>query len=159
MTKQQKWRKKIAAELESLRVASGDGSLSPVAILAWASAHPKSALYGTFEWDDTKAAKEHRLWQARQMIHTYEVVHLEQPEQGMTSIPLISVPSRRRGSNSDEGSYVRRDVIMDRPDYRQSVLAEQIKLLETMRTNYGWLSELDDVWAVIDNIKDVASAA
>ncbi len=155
-TVQQKWRKKVATELDAIRVSSGDGSLSPGVVLNWAKEHPNSEMYKHFEWNNEKASHEYRLWQARQMITTYVIVVDDPKPEGQKrmSVKLYSVPGRR-GKKEAEGSYVSRDVVMDTPSYREGILINQTKLLKTMRKNYGWLTELSHVWDAIDVTPDI----
>lgn len=49
-----------------------NGRLTPEAVLA-AAKDPDSPLHGHFEWDDGKAAAEHRLHQARTLIRSVKV--------------------------------------------------------------------------------------
>lgn len=39
-----------------------------------AARDPEHVLHGIFEWDDSKAAREHRLWQAREIIAAVQYV-------------------------------------------------------------------------------------
>lgn len=56
----------------------------------------RSPLHNEFEWDDTKAAHNHRLWQSRQLIKRFSVTIVEHDEK------LINVPSVIR---KEEGTY------------------------------------------------------
>lgn len=143
----------LKSELEAIRKASGDGSLSPAALVEWAQKHPKSQLHKSFEWDDVKASREYRLWQARQIIQEYTVEVVDTlASRRPSTVPFVSVPDLR-GTKDNAGSYLPRSVVEAKPDYRQSVLENQIKLLKSMRQNFGWLTELAEVWAAIDNIE------
>ncbi|HVL14161.1 MAG TPA: hypothetical protein VM529_16440 [Gemmata sp.] len=61
-----------AAELAAIR--ERDGGLAPAAVVEAArpEGHP---LHAAFEWDDTKAGHEYRLWQARSLIRAVVVTH------------------------------------------------------------------------------------
>ena len=56
----------IVAELETIRRNAG-GVLRPEDVVSFA-ADPDTELHSRFEWDDTEAAQQYRLWQARQLI-------------------------------------------------------------------------------------------
>ena len=147
-------RNAMKAELETIRGESGDGSLSPSRLVQWAREHPNSHLYKAFEWDDVKAGHAYRLWQARQIIQEYTVEVVNQPAQKRPArIPFVSVPNLRNGEKKRQGSYLPRSVVEKRPDYRQDVLENQVRLLKAMRKNFGWLTELNKVWAAIDKLE------
>jgi hypothetical protein len=86
--------KPYLAELAKVREASG-GTLPPENVVAFA-ADPKTALHSQFEWDDTIAGREHRLFQARQLIAA--VVHILPSHNGspIKVKAFISLPSDRR---------------------------------------------------------------
>jgi hypothetical protein len=53
-------------ELEQeLSALKRDGLLNPAGVVEWAAANPESALHRQFEWNDTAAAAQWRLDQAR----------------------------------------------------------------------------------------------
>lgn len=64
------------AELEAVRQANAEGLLVAEEVVARA-ADEESALHGYFTWDDTEAARQHRLSQARGLIRTIEVWYQE----------------------------------------------------------------------------------
>ncbi len=148
MTKQQKWKQKLVAEIEALREGN-EGRLNPAALVSWAKEHPDSALYGSFEWNDDKAAYEYRLSQARNIISEYAV---EYSETTAKRSEFVSIPCLRsnQGSKSSGGSYLPKSLVKTRDDYRESVLEEVIKNLQAMRGKYAeLLPELNDVWKSI----------
>ncbi len=63
----------VAAELERLRNANL-GQLTPEVVLDRAS-DPESPLHGAFTWDDTDAAREYRLYQARTLCRSVIVTY------------------------------------------------------------------------------------
>jgi hypothetical protein len=56
----------ILAELEALEELHG--IVRPEDVVEFAR-DPSTALHERFEWDDTEAARQHRLWQAREILH------------------------------------------------------------------------------------------
>jgi len=56
----------IQQELESIRRSAG-GLLRPEDVVEFARS-PETALHEEFTWDDSEAAHQYRLWQARQVI-------------------------------------------------------------------------------------------
>lgn len=60
---------------ESLeQIAEKTGALTPGAVVD-AARSPRSVLHRHFEWDDQKAAEQHRLMQARDLIASIHVEH------------------------------------------------------------------------------------
>ena len=80
VNKQYKWRRQLAPiaaavvgeELEKIRQNSG-GKLLPEVVVDEARSE-ESPLHPAFEWDDTTAAEEYRIGQARQIIRAVHVV-------------------------------------------------------------------------------------
>lgn len=85
-------RQNLATELESVRKSNG-GLLRPPDVVEFARQNPESALHSQFEWDDSKAAEAHRLWQARQVIAVV-VVSNDQADRNVRA--YVSVPGDRR---------------------------------------------------------------
>lgn len=105
-------REEIAAELSRLYA---QGPLRPSAVLEAAS-DESSPLHGCFEWDDSKAGHQYRLWQARHLLRevTVTVVAGEAPTR------LIHVPA----ANAKEGTYEPISAVVQSPDKYARALAE-----------------------------------
>ncbi len=131
--------KAIAAELERIRLGNG-GLLRPEDVVA--AARPKtSLLHDQFEWDDTSAAVQHRLWQARQLIRVTVMV-LPRQEQ-----PIRTYVSLRTDRALAGGGYRTLCDVLDDEQLREQLLAEALDDLATFRTKYGRLKELAQVFA------------
>lgn len=57
---------------EILKIQERDGVCSPEALVS-AAQSPKSPIHSLFEWDDSKAAKEWRKHQARQIVASFKI--------------------------------------------------------------------------------------
>lgn len=110
------------------------------------AARPKnSPLHSHFEWDDSAAAAEHRLNQARQLIR----LHIQyEPRIGRTCRALISVPSDR----DHGGGYRGTPAVLDSPRFRAEVLDEALTKLANMRNNYSYLPELSPLFDRLDTV-------
>lgn len=64
----------VGGELASIHSANGKLTAD---IVVDEAKNPRSALHGEFEWDDSKAAHEHRLQHARSLIRSITVVYEE----------------------------------------------------------------------------------
>lgn len=101
----------VANELERIRRANG--GVKPEDVIAAASAED-SPIHGAFNWDDTTAAHEFRLDQARKLIRSVVVVypdttprrmyvHVQRPDEGDESEGVSGVyqPMRMVVQNAD----------------------------------------------------------
>lgn len=66
-----------------------------------AARNARSPIHGRFEWDDAKAAHQHRLKQARQILRV-AVIHVKGHKKPAR---LVHVPITRAESKSKEGYY------------------------------------------------------
>ena len=137
----QKRAAKLAQEIKALR--RSDGSYSPEDLLSWAKHNPKSLLHASFEWDDSVAANEYRLEQARKILRRFIVVVKGKTQE----VGLISVTSRR--DDPTKGSYLTQPTIAASKVLRAEVLDQTVIQLRGLKERYGWLHELDDVWNAV----------
>lgn len=66
------------ARQELLRIQQEHGGIEPCTVVETA-ADPKNPLHPAFEWDDTEAARQHRLAQARGLIKSVRLVVADSP--------------------------------------------------------------------------------
>lgn len=138
---------KVVAELERLRKRLGDGITAEA--LVQEAARRGSPLAPLFEWDDERAANEHRLQEAREIMRSILVV-----EKGKEPRPwLITIRDERpkEGSHAPRFKYVRLvEDVLPKPDLTQQVLHRAAAELASWRRKYGMLRELARVHEVID---------
>jgi hypothetical protein len=118
-----------AAELERLRAEKG--GLTPEGVVETAT-DPANPLHHAFEWDDSKAAHEHRLSQARGLIRAVVVV-----EEGKPSSPMY-VHVRTEESRE----YHPTAVVAQSPTLYQAALNELINHLTAARKSVADLRRL-----------------
>lgn len=87
--------------------------LEPELIVAEAT-DPSSPLHGQFEWDDSVAAHQHRLAQARQLVARYKVVKVEPSGDEVRYRRFTHVPSAGRYESTERALVNHRDEIMAR---------------------------------------------
>jgi len=134
---------RMRGELDQLKAKNADGLLVPEEVVKFAKS-PKTALHTQFEWDQTRAAHQHRLWQARHIIRV--VVTFEASLQ--KDIPVwVSLESDRKRPG---GGYRTRDAVMSDVETRTELLQQALKELTRVREKYEMLSELAGVFAAID---------
>lgn len=128
------------AELERIRKANG-GVLRPADVVHAAKAK-SSPLHDYFEWDDGKAAHQHRLEQARLLIRcTVELVGEDEKPVKM----YVSLQSRRAEGDSYQSL---RDVVQSRP-LREELLRQALAEADAWRKRYEKFRELHEVFAAI----------
>jgi len=121
----------IAGELQRIWNEQGQ-KLTPVAIVAEAAdeTHP---LHECFEWDDSLAAEQHRLWQARQLIRSVRVQYNEHPPQNL----FVHVKLQHR-----EQHYQQVTALLERPVEYVAALGESRRKLEAAARSFEDLKNL-----------------
>lgn len=131
----------IARELKRIAKAN-HGQLLPEKVVE--AARPNSSpLHNRFEWDDTEAAQQYRLWQARHLIRVC-----------VEYLPGVSTPTEVFVSLSTdrvEGKGYRvMTEVLSREDSREQMLEDALAELNIFRLKYRRLKELSDVFEAID---------
>jgi len=117
------------------------GVLNPEDVVEYA--RPKaSPIHDKFTWDNTKAANEYRLWQARQLISL--VIVYEKVEHKPIAIRHFHSLTTDR---SESGGYRRIVEILSNKTHRQQLLQDAMSELNVFETKYRSLTELSDVFA------------
>jgi hypothetical protein len=123
-----------------------DGHLPPEAVVEFAR-NENTALHAEFEWDDTEAAHQFRLSQARKLIRL-NIDVIETPN-GNVSVPVyVSLVSDRR---SGTGYRALTDVMSD-AEMRAQLLQQAIHELQRVRRKYESLRELAPVFSALDRV-------
>jgi len=132
----------VYQELEKIRGGPG-GLLRPEDIVEIASPedHP---LHNRFEWDDTIAGREYRLWQARELILSVKTIM-----EGGSSEPMRVYVSLKEDRHTGEGYRHLDDVRHDKERYR-TLLREAAGEMRRFQTRYQNLSELKPIFEIAD---------
>lgn len=134
----------IAEELALISKKHGD-HLDPEVVVEYAR-DPKTALHQRFTWDDTEAAHQYRLHQARTVIHS--IVEKETIEDRVVEVQTyVSLPS-------DRGEYGYRPLqrVMTDEVLREELLRTAKLELKNMRDKYAKLTELAQIFEAIDKL-------
>lgn len=128
--------------LRKIAAAHGGSLRAPdVVEAARPASHP---LHGRFEWDDTKAAHQHRLWQARHLIRmVFEVV-----EGTETEAPVFYSLTTDRAAET----YRPLATILTDDDLYVQLLADAVAELKAMQARYRMLKELRPVFLAANRI-------
>lgn len=133
--------KKESLQRELSALKDSEGLLHAERVVTWAARHPNSALYNQFEWDNTVAAHQYRIWQARELIVTVTY------ESGGPQMVSLSV-DRVKGGGYREVS----DVIKDR-ELSEIMLRDALAELDRIRIKYKQVKQLVPVWDEVDHVR------
>ena len=136
---------KIGESLEKIRVNAG-GELTPIDVVN-AARSPKSALHDYFEWDDSVAAEQFRLNQARGVIRLVRVE--DAASETGTVRAFVSISSETGKSYRSMGD------VKASADLRAAVLAAAERDLDAFTRRYR---ELTDVLAFVEKAKETLRA-
>lgn len=136
--------------LEKIRNKNG-GRITPHAVVN--DARPEdSPLHPAFEWDDTRAAEEHRLEQARCLIRSVTVIYDEKADKS----PVRAFVNVVQGSDTD-ATYTSMAHALSVPELREQVIRRALSEIKSWRQRYEDYKELGTIFDAID--KTAASAA
>ena len=122
--------------LETLQGLVKDGQIKPEDVISEAQAED-SPIHNSFEWDDTKAAQEHRLWQARQLI-TYKFEIEERQTQAYYNLNVTIDNVKMQG-------YFSKEKVLSDKDMYLTVLKDAIKEIKYWQKKYREIKELEGV--------------
>jgi hypothetical protein len=112
------------------------------------SSHP---LHDRFEWDDADAGHQYRLWQARVLIQKVKITVEVMPETRVSVTEVKELIATRGFLHiRSRNTYAPTREILQDPDDRAEVIAEVLKQLRALRQKHAALTELSEIWNLID---------
>lgn len=145
----EKQSKIVASELRSIEQESS--IITPTLVVQRAQAKT-SPLHNFFEWDDSRAAENFRLWQARQLIATVYVVPSDSPDSEPVRA-FVNVVSEEEDSLIEDQGYVWSPGLDSRPNYKLQVIGYARQQLMIWRKKFGAYKEFFGVVKEIDALK------
>lgn len=140
----------IRSELARISEMNAGQRVTAETVVEWAARHPQSALHSKFEWDDSKAAHEYRISQARGIIKVY-VTLIRQPETGVRVVhPDYVSLSDERGQG---GGYQPVVEVLSDEQKRYRWLLDTIKRLASIK-EVSIFPELAGVKAAIEVVQE-----
>ena len=116
-----------------------DGSITPASVLDEAR-DEASPLHTHFEWDDSEAAEQYRLVQARGLIRRYKITVEVKPDTFVKVRQFSSVPA----ADPDEGTdYVLTSEALKDDVQRDFIFQQCMKEIASLRAKYGALVDFD----------------
>ena len=153
MNKTYKWKpnsrmsgdvKIVGQAIDKIRAMTG-GIASTKHILIAAS-DPQSPLHRYFEWDNTLAAEQWRLEQARNLAQSIEVVFTDRPD---------ILPTRAYVSieNAGERGYMEISDVMQNTELREQLLNQAMNDAEHFHNKYNNLVELEPIFKAVRKVR------
>lgn len=139
--------KAVGDHLELLRQQC-KGELTPEDVLSDAK-HDNSPLHSFFEWDDSAAAYQHRLAQARGLIRAVVAVYVDDEKQR----PAIRQKAYVHIAEAGAPHYRETGHAMSQTKTRQLVLQRAWRELQAWKSRYQDLKEFSDLFEVIDEVE------
>ena len=136
---------KVTAELRKIEAKHG-GILRPVDVVAAAKSN-KSPLHSCFEWDDSAAGHQYRIWQARQLIRvSVEIL----PQSNTTERVFVSLSSDR---HQPDGGYRNLTSVMSNADMQEILLADALAEFEIFERKYQELKALAPLFLAVKQVR------
>lgn len=134
----------VGAHLELLR-QQAKGELTPNDVLKDAR-HNNSPLHGYFEWDDTAAAEEYRLSQARGLIRSVVAIYVSdgKPAKRMRAFVHINEPGAQHYRDTAHA--------MSQQKTRDIVLRQAWREFQAWRRRYEELDEFSQLFEAADKV-------
>lgn len=131
------------------RIQNANGGVLLPEKVVDAARNPKSPLHDQFTWDDTKAAEEYRLWQARQLVARVRLEIVVNKDN-----KVIMVPVREHHHFSSDGAGYRsiKQVIRDE-DLRNELLQQFADALDRVRAQYVMMKDVLNTPAIFEAIE------
>jgi hypothetical protein len=129
---------KDVSEVLSMLAAENNDILLPEKILIEAE-RPSSPLHSFFEWDDTEAARQYRLVQARELVrvHVRIIENVKEPVRAYVSLSSDRVHG---------GGYRPILKVLSDTQQRGVLLQDALRELESFRIKYQMLVELGKIF-------------
>lgn len=146
----------LVSALEDIRLQDREGKLRPRSVVDTA-ADPDHPLHDSFEWNDSKAADQHRLAQARRLIARAKVIYIHDTTPIETRAYVnLDVERRSPDQLSGEtlgstGAYQPVGEVLRGELSRRRLLWQLYNKLLRLRNKYHHLHELAAVWGGIDD--------
>lgn len=129
--------------------AKHDGLLRPEDVVQTAR-NPKNVLHSSFEWDDSIAGHEFRLWQARQIIR----VSVQYIENSAVVDPVKVYVSLKSDRAKQGGGYRQLVTVFSDEQLRAQLLQEAIEELQGFQRKYARLTELSGIFSEIQKVQE-----
>lgn len=135
----------VGAHLELLR-QQFRGELTPEDVLQDARNH-NSPLHTYFEWDDSSAAEQFRLSQARKLIRSVVAVYVQEDQPARRTKAFVHI------SEGETSHYRDTAEALSTEKTREIVLKRAWREFQSWKARYKDLSELAAIFAIADTVE------
>lgn len=144
---------KIESELRRISKAN-NGILKPEDVVS-AAESKSSPLHKCFTWDDSEAAKQYRLEEARRLIRATVTII----ERGDSRVPVrvycsLSTARNYKPTAPIYPGYREVAQVMREPELRKVLLEDALRDFEYFEEKYTSLKELSELFSVAKRIKE-----
>ena len=130
--------KKSEVVLQELKkIENSYGLVTPKAIVEEAESE-LSPLHDYFQWDDTKAANEFRLWQAREMIAKVRITFQDRELDAYYNVRIMVEGEMQQG-------YASLTRVISEKSLRVQVINQALRELEYWQIKYSEYKELENL--------------
>lgn len=126
--------------------SNNSGSITAKEVLADAE-KKESPLHAYFEWDDSKAAIEYRLYQARNLLRSIEVVVTRSDGTEMQVRQYYSITEQTEEGQTQ--SYYMLGVVLNNAEKRAAVIADAYREVVNWQLRYEQYQEFNEICSSI----------
>lgn len=134
----------VIETLRSILQSNPEHKLFPSAVVD-AARDPESPLHQYFDWDDTTAAHEYRLSQARNLIASVEIISDTRRESTPVFVSLLV--------DRKKGGYREVKEVLSSKALHSELLRTAVEELRAMRQRYDRLVELAGVFKAVKKVE------
>jgi uncharacterized protein (DUF2344 family) len=147
----------LESELEQIRAAAG-GILYPKHVVDFAR-NENTELHSHFEWEDSIAAENWRIWQARQIIKVVVTIIPTVNEPIAAQVYVSMKQDRYDDASGLKGGYRSTVEVLSTPVLRITLLEEALEDLAQWQKKYQSLVELAEVFIAISTVQQKQNEA
>jgi outer membrane lipopolysaccharide assembly protein LptE/RlpB len=144
----------VGTELENL-IAENHQQLPAEKVVERAQ-DPLNPLHNAFTWDDGEAAHLQRISEANHLLRSVRVTIVDSKQREVTMRMTVT---REHPNQPNKFNYTTTEYALSKADLRAEVLGQALRELIAIRRKYAELSELSQVFSVIDRIRTRRKAA
>lgn len=130
----------VKAELERLKA---DGVIKPADVVDFAR-DENTALHACFTWDDSEAAQQYRLLEARNILRVYVTTEASDTSSVRAFVSLTTDRTKEGGGYRSIADVMSDDAL------REQMLRDAFAQFKTMQQRYKALQQLSKVWEAVD---------
>ncbi len=140
---------KTYEELQTIKRNNISNILEPPEVVEYARNNPQSELHKGFEWNDSKAAEQYRLQQARQIIYNIRIIQVEDDVNVDVAKTVEYIPYTHLDTISGYKSTI--EVYKNEEDYEQLKQQAYRDLLYWSK-KYNNIVEFKQIFEDIENL-------